>query len=132
MCVYITCVSPGICLFLGGSCPVSCLILIYIQAAYSFLSYVFSSCCCVYLFTYAYFTAVILLLILILQPLSFYLFLYYSHGLRTAICEASKFVLVYLAPTLPDIQVWVYHKFIWSSMPGLFSQLALLKCVNRH
>lgn len=28
-----------------------------------------------------------------------------GHGLRTAICEASKFVLVYLAPTLPDIQV---------------------------
>ncbi|KAL8108875.1 uncharacterized protein LOC141671758 isoform X2 [Apium graveolens] len=30
---------------------------------------------------------------------------FFGHGLRTAICEASKFVLVYLAPTLPDIQV---------------------------
>ncbi|KAI3470419.1 hypothetical protein Pfo_027082 [Paulownia fortunei] len=33
-----------------------------------------------------------------------------SHGLRTGICEASKFVLVNVAPTLPDIQQHLFHR----------------------
>ncbi|KZV27315.1 Mitochondrial substrate carrier family protein isoform 1, partial [Dorcoceras hygrometricum] len=34
-----------------------------------------------------------------------------SHGFRTGICEASKFVLVKLAPTLPEIQVQSISSF---------------------
>ncbi|KAL1833067.1 hypothetical protein ACET3Z_002718 [Daucus carota] len=40
-----------------------------------------------------------------------------GHGLRTAICEASKFVLVYLVPTLPDIQVQSATS-LWSTVLG--------------
>lgn len=34
-------------------------------------------------------------------------FICYSHGLRTGIFEASKLVLINVAPTLPEIQVMV-------------------------
>jgi hypothetical protein len=34
-----------------------------------------------------------------------FIFLVYSHGLRTGIFEASKLVLVNVAPNLPEIQV---------------------------
>jgi hypothetical protein len=42
-----------------------------------------------------------------------------SHGLRTGIFEASKLVLINVAPTLPDIQVYFITTFTKSRFPSI-------------
>ena len=53
-----------------------------------------------------------LLLVIFLVLLANVFAWYCSHGLRTGIFEASKLVLINVAPTLPDIQVMVFLNWL--------------------
>lgn len=78
-------------------------------------------------------------LLVIFLPVGLMLFTWHcSHALRTGIFEASKLVLINVAPTLPNIQVMVisltvyYCSFFYSSFSIFLSRVLLGCCLEKY